>query len=72
MMWRTLRMMRKKLRDIGDQKTFIFGLREREDTCGLLYYEDRSTGATSETKYISNSKEFHHMCLCNFHGTKKQ
>src|ERR1700730_9091771 len=26
----------------------------------------------SETKYISNFKEFHHMCLCNFHGTKKQ
>ena len=72
MTWRTSRTMRAKLRDIGGQKTFIFELGDREGTCGLLYYEDRSTGTNSETKYISNSKEFHHMCLCNFHGTKKQ
>src|ERR1700730_12456184 len=72
MTWRRSRMMRMKLRDVGDQKMFIFELGDREDTCGLLYYEDRSTGANSETKYISNSKEFHHMCLCNFHETKKQ
>ena len=45
---------------------------DREHTGGLLYYEDRSTGANPETYYISNFKEFHHMCLCNFHGTKKQ
>src|ERR1700726_5278752 len=51
---------------------FIFELGDREHTGGLLYYEDRSTGANSETYYISNFKEFHHMCLCNFHGTKKQ
>src|ERR1700730_2789722 len=57
---------------LGGQKTFIFELQDREHTGGLLYYEDRSTGANPETYYISNFKEFHHMCLCNFHGTKKQ
>src|SRR6202043_1390613 len=72
MMWRMLRTMRTKLRDVGGQKTFIFKLGDRENTCGLLYYEARSTGANSETYYISNFKEFHHMCLCNFYGTKKQ
>src|ERR1700730_16980516 len=72
MTWRMSRTMRMKLRDVWGQKTFIFELGDREDTCGFLYYEDRSTGANSETKYISNSKGFHHMCLCNFHGTKKQ
>src|ERR1700731_1824558 len=63
MTWRTSRTMRMKLRDVGDQKTFIFKLGDREDTCGLLYYEDRSTGANSETKYISNSNSFT-TCAC--------
>ena len=47
----------------GARRHFIFELGDREDTCGLLYYEVRSTGANSETKYISNSKEFHHMSV---------
>src|ERR1700731_4505589 len=71
MTWRTSRMMRTKLRDVGGPEDVYIRTRGL-GTCGLLYYEDRSTGANSETYYISNFKEFHHMCLCNFHGTKKQ
>src|ERR1700719_2024699 len=63
MTWRTSRMMRKKLRDVGGQKTFIFELRDREDTCGLLYYEDRSTGATLKQSTYQIPRSFT-TCAC--------
>src|ERR1700731_533871 len=48
---------------LGGQKTFIFELRDREDTGGLLYYEDRSTGANSETSTYQIPRGFT-TCAC--------
>src|SRR6202030_568119 len=42
---------------------FIFKLRDREDTGGLLYYEDRSTGANSETSRYQIPRSFT-TCAC--------
>src|ERR1700730_5462431 len=63
MMWRTSRMMRTKLRDVWGQKMFIFELGDREDTCGFLYYEDRSTGTTLKQSTYQISRSFT-TCAC--------
>src|ERR1700730_12635329 len=63
MTWRMSRMMRMKLRDVWGQKTFIFELGDREDTCGFLYYEDRSTGATLKQSTYQIPRSFT-TCAC--------
>ena len=63
MTWRMLRTMRTKLRDVWGQKMFIFELGDREDTCGLLYYEDRSTGATLKQSTYQIPRSFT-TCAC--------
>ena len=45
------------------QKTFIFELGDREDTCGFLYYEDRSTGATLKQSTYQIPRSFT-TCAC--------
>src|ERR1700719_4112810 len=63
MTWRMSRMMRTKLRDVWGQKMFIFELGDREDTCGFLYYEDRSTGTTLKQSTYQISRSFT-TCAC--------
>src|ERR1700731_3059848 len=45
------------------QKMFIFELGDREDTYGLLYYEDRSTGATLKQSTYQIPRSFT-TCAC--------
>src|ERR1700726_3632097 len=70
MTWRTLRMMRTKLRDVGGQKTFIFKLGDREGTCGFLYYEDRSTGTTLKQSTYQIPRSFTTRACAIFMGQR--
>src|ERR1700731_1067183 len=50
-------------RCVWGYKTFIFKLGDREDTCGFLYYEDRSTGATLKQSTYQIPRSFT-TCAC--------
>src|ERR1700731_1987678 len=63
MMWRTSRMMRMKAQICLGPKDVDIQTEEQENTCGLLYCKDRSTGTTLKQSTYQISRSFT-TCAC--------